>query len=95
MTGLYAHGAILAALYYREKTGRGQKIDCNLLSTQMAMMINLASNYLNAGQEARPWGTEHESIVPYQAFETSDGRHYVVGAGNDAAFKEVLICNSL
>uniref|UniRef100_A0A914NXX7 Uncharacterized protein n=1 Tax=Panagrolaimus davidi TaxID=227884 RepID=A0A914NXX7_9BILA len=93
MTGLYAHGAILAALYYRERTGRGQKIDCNLLSTQMSMMLNLASNYLNAGTEARPWGTEHESIVPYQAFETSDGRYYVAGAGNNAAFKE--LCKSM
>ena len=35
MTALYAHGAILAALLQRGKTGRGQKIDCNLLSTQV------------------------------------------------------------
>ena len=35
-------------------------------------------------------GTEHESIVPYQAFLTKDGRYYVVGAGNDAAFSEVF-----
>ena len=89
MTGLYAHGAILAALIYRDKTGRGQKIDCNLLSTQLAAMMNLASNYLNAGIDAKPWGTQHESIAPYQAFETSDRRHYVVGAGNDSAFKKV------
>lgn len=45
MTGMYAHGAILAALY----RGVGDKIDCDLLSTQLAMMINLGSNYLNAG----------------------------------------------
>lgn len=45
MTGMYAHGAILAALY----RGIGDKIDCDLLSTQLAMMINLGSNYLNAG----------------------------------------------
>lgn len=45
MTGMYAHGAILAALY----RGTGDKIDCDLLSTQLAMMFNLSSNYLNAG----------------------------------------------
>lgn len=45
MTGMYAHGAILAALYH----GTGDKIDCDLLSTQLAMMFNLGSNYLNAG----------------------------------------------
>jgi len=45
MTGMYAHGAILAALY----RGVGDKIDCDLLSTQLSMMFNLGSNYLNAG----------------------------------------------
>ena len=93
LTGLYAHGAILASLWNREKTGLGQKIECNLFSTQLASMMNLASNYLNAGIEPKPWGSEHESIVPYQAFETSDGRHYVIGAGNDRAFK--VLCEQM
>uniref|UniRef100_A0A1I8A8G8 CoA transferase n=1 Tax=Steinernema glaseri TaxID=37863 RepID=A0A1I8A8G8_9BILA len=90
MTGLYAHGAILAALMQRSQTGKGQKIDCNLLSTQITALMNIGSNYLNAGLEGRRWGTEHESIIPYQAFATKDGRHYVVGAGNDAAFAKLV-----
>ena len=36
-TGLYAHGAIMAALIERQKTGRGQRIQCNLLSSQVRM----------------------------------------------------------
>uniref|UniRef100_A0A914M7A1 Uncharacterized protein n=1 Tax=Meloidogyne incognita TaxID=6306 RepID=A0A914M7A1_MELIC len=51
MTGLYAHGAILAALLHRDKTGEGQQIQCNLLSTQLATLINIGSNYINAGIE--------------------------------------------
>ena len=82
MTALYAHGAILAALLQRQQTGRGQKIDCNLVSTQVSAMTHLASNWLNAGQVATRWGTGHASIVPYQAFKTQDG-YITIGCGND------------
>lgn len=91
-TGLYAHGAIMAALLQRKKTGKGQKIDCNLLSTQVSLLANLASNYLNSGAEARRWGTAHESIVPYEAFKTSDG-YITVGTGSDKQFK--VLCTLL
>lgn len=87
-TGLYAHGAIMAALISRMKTGKGQKIDCNLLSTQIASLINIGSNYLNAGNEAKRWGTAHESIVPYQTFSTSDG-YLTIGTGSDAQFHDL------
>lgn len=87
-TGLYAHGAILAALYHREKTNRGQKIDVNLFSTQVACLINVGSNYLNAGQEATRWGTAHESIVPYEAFKTKSG-YFTIGTGSDEQFKKL------
>lgn len=91
-TGLYAHGAIMAALLERYKTGLGQKIDCNLLSTQLACMVNLASSYLNGGIEAKRWGTAHESIVPYEAFPTSDG-YLTVGGGSNDQFS--ALCNRL
>lgn len=88
-TGLYAHGAILAALYQRDRmNGQGQKIDVNLLSTQVACLINVASNYLNAGLEAKRWGTAHSSVVPYEAFKTIDG-YLTVGTGSDAQFKSL------
>nr|CAG4636998.1 EOG090X05UC [Ceriodaphnia reticulata]SVE72924.1 EOG090X05UC [Ceriodaphnia reticulata] len=87
-TGLYAHGAIMAALFQRQKTGTGQRISTNLLSTQVSCLVNLGANYLMAGQEAKRWGTAHESIVPYQAFATSDG-YLTVGGGNDRQFREL------
>ena len=82
MTALYAKGAVLAALLQRQRTGLGQKIDCNLLSTQVSAMTHLAGNWLNAGILSQRWGTAHASIVPYQTFRTRDG-HMTVGCGND------------
>ncbi|TRY63024.1 hypothetical protein TCAL_05566 [Tigriopus californicus] len=86
-TGLYAHGAIMAALLARAKSGRGQKIDCNLLATQVSTLVNLSSSYLNGGIEAQRQGTAHASIVPYQSFQTKDG-YMTIGCGNDHQFQE-------
>jgi crotonobetainyl-CoA:carnitine CoA-transferase CaiB-like acyl-CoA transferase len=72
LTGVHAAGAIMGALYWRERSGRGQHLDCSLLDAQVAGLANIASNYLVAGQEATRWGTAHESIVPYQVFPTAD-----------------------
>ncbi|ELK35193.1 hypothetical protein MDA_GLEAN10022102 [Myotis davidii] len=87
-TGLYACGAIMAGLIQRYKTGKGLFIDCNLLSSQVACLTQVAANYLIGQKEAKRWGTAHGSIVPYQAFKTKDG-YLVVGAGNNQQFATV------
>ncbi|KAJ3181989.1 hypothetical protein HDU87_000327 [Geranomyces variabilis] len=87
-TGLYTHGAVMAALLSRSRTGRGQKIDISLLECQVASLVNIASSYLIAGKEATRWGTQHPSIVPYQSFRTRDA-YIVVGAGNDGQFRKL------
>ncbi|XP_026530610.1 succinate--hydroxymethylglutarate CoA-transferase isoform X1 [Notechis scutatus] len=87
-TGLYAYGAIMAALLQRHKTGKGMHLDCNLLSSQVACLTYIASNFLNCRTESIRWGTAHASIVPYQAFRTKDG-YIVVGAGNNQQFATV------
>ncbi|KAK3914437.1 Succinate--hydroxymethylglutarate CoA-transferase [Frankliniella fusca] len=89
MTGLYAHGAIMAALIQRSKTGMGQKIDANLLSTQIASLINIGSNFLNGGVEAQRHGTSHPSIVPYEALLTKDECYITVGTGSDKQFVDL------
>ncbi|TFK20005.1 CAIB/BAIF family enzyme [Coprinopsis marcescibilis] len=85
-TGLYTHGAIMAALISRQQTGEGVWIDCNLFETQIAGLANIASNYLIAGSEASRHGTAHPSIVPYQVFPCKDG-FLMIGAGNDRQFR--------
>ncbi len=91
-TALYAHGAILAALYERERTGEGQRIDLSLLETQIAALINIASSYLNAGEIPGKWGTAHVNIVPYQAFKMQDG-YMIIGAANDRLW--VKLCEAI
>jgi formyl-CoA transferase len=72
LTGVYASGAVTSALLWRERSGRGQYLDISLLDVQVSGLANIASNYLVAGKEATRWGTAHESIVPYQVFNTKD-----------------------
>ncbi len=72
LTGVYASGAITAALLWRERSGQGQHIDCSLLDAQVSALANIGSNWLVAGREATRWGTAHESIIPYQVFPTRD-----------------------
>jgi len=72
LTGTYASGAITSALLWRERSGRGQYLDISLLDVQVSGLANIASNWLVAGKEASRWGTAHESIIPYQVFQTRD-----------------------
>lgn len=91
-TGLYVHGAIMAALLGRQKTGKGVHIDASLFESQIASLANIASNYLIAGKEAGRHGDKHPSIVPYQTFQAKDGR-IMLGAGNDGQFR--FLCKLL
>lgn len=82
LTGVHAAGAIVSALFRRERTGRGQHLDCSLLDIQVSGLANIASNWLVAGKEAVRWGTAHESIVPYQVFPTKDFPIAIAAANN-------------
>jgi formyl-CoA transferase/CoA:oxalate CoA-transferase len=88
--GLYSALGILAALLAREKTGRGQAIDMALLDSQLTLLVNAGSNYLNAGEAPERWGNAHPSIVPYQVFRGGDGRYFVAGVGTDALWQRFL-----
>lgn len=92
LTGLYAHSSIIAALYEKERTGKGKKIDCSLLQSQIASLSHLGASYLNAGVVTSRMGTEHPNIVPYQAFDAKDGM-FVIAVGNDKQFKKM--CTAL
>jgi crotonobetainyl-CoA:carnitine CoA-transferase CaiB-like acyl-CoA transferase len=87
--GIYAAMGILAALLAREKSGRGQFLDMALFDAQLSWLINIGSNWLNCGQPPDRWGNAHPSIVPYEVFSGSDGRHFVMGVGTDALWRRL------
>ncbi len=88
--GMYAAMGILAALYAREKTGRGQFLDMALLDSQLTWLANAGSSYLNANALPKRWGNAHPSIVPYEVFRGADGRCFVLGVGTEALWKKLL-----
>ena len=86
-TGLYTHGAIVSALYSRDRTGKGQHISSSLFETQISLLINIGANWLNRGVEGQRYGAAHPSIVPYNTWRCKDGQWLAVAANNAAAFQ--------
>ncbi len=84
-TGMLACNSILAALNARHRTGRGQHVEVSLFDSSLAMLANVASNYLVSGKDARRFGNGHPNIVPYTAYPTRDDM-IAVSVGNDAQF---------
>jgi crotonobetainyl-CoA:carnitine CoA-transferase CaiB-like acyl-CoA transferase len=85
LTGLYAVIAIQGALAHRANTGEGQHIDIALLDVQAAALANQALNYLVSERAPGRLGNAHPNIVPYEAFQTSDG-YIILAVGNDGQF---------
>lgn len=85
MCGMYASTAILAALRHRDQTGQGQYVDMSLLDTQVAWLINQGLDYLTTQNPPQRLGNAHPNIVPYQAFEATDG-YLILAVGNDGQF---------
>ena len=71
--GLNAAYAIIAALYYRERTGEGQCIDVALLDSIMPLMGWVAANLLIGGQQPLPMGNDNFTAAPSGTFRTKDG----------------------
>jgi crotonobetainyl-CoA:carnitine CoA-transferase CaiB-like acyl-CoA transferase len=92
LAGLFATVGILAAVRHRERTGEGQRVEIDLISSLLAALVNQGSAYTIAGVVPGRLGNEHPSITPYALFPTADGE-LVLALGNDrqfAALCEVL-----
>ena len=94
LTGLHAAVGILAALHHRERTGEGQRVELNLMSSMLSGLVNFGGAYALTGDVARGMGIRHPSICPYEPFPTAD-RLLVISAGNDRQFRALCDCLGL
>ena len=90
--GLFAVQGVLAALYQRDKTGLGQKVDIGLLDCQISLLIYRGLYSLYAGEVAQPVGSGHVSANPIRAFHTKTF-DIVIDANTDKFFVE--LCKGL
>jgi crotonobetainyl-CoA:carnitine CoA-transferase CaiB-like acyl-CoA transferase len=86
--GLQAAMAILAALYRRNDTDEGARVEVPLFESQLSWLANRAQSYLVSGEDAGRLGNAHPSIVPYQTFDASD-KKIALAVGNDAQFENL------
>ncbi len=88
---LAAQGTILA-LYHREKTGKGQKVDISMLDGQVALLTYHANSFFATGATPPRRGNKHPSITPYETYQCADG-HLNLGVGNDSLWQR--FCDSV
>jgi crotonobetainyl-CoA:carnitine CoA-transferase CaiB-like acyl-CoA transferase len=88
-TSLFGALGILTALYHRQQTGVGQRIDGTLLSTALGLLNYHAQNYYYAGAVSRALGSGHPSLAPYRNFRCSDNQWIFIAGGNDRLWTRI------
>lgn len=85
-TGLHALIGILTALYRRERTGEGGTVEASLFDSATGFLGYFLQSFWERGTEPQRPGSGHESLCPYQAFETQD-KPLILGVANDALWQ--------
>jgi CoA:oxalate CoA-transferase len=90
---MFAVMAVLGALYYRQVTGKGQKLDIGMLDGLISLMTYRAQYCLLGKEIPEPVGSGHVSAVPIRAFKARDGKYLTIDAAQDKFFQNV--CQAL
>lgn len=85
-TGMNATIGILAALNERNRTGIGSSVEVSLFDSATAQLTYMLQNYWTRGTDPQRFGLAHESLCPYEAFETAD-RPLMLGIANDSLWR--------
>jgi crotonobetainyl-CoA:carnitine CoA-transferase CaiB-like acyl-CoA transferase len=86
LAGLFATVGILAALEHRHRSGEGQRVEVNLLSSLLAALVNQGAAYTAGGVVPTRMGNDHPSIAPYGLLRSAEG-DLVLAVGNDRQFR--------
>jgi crotonobetainyl-CoA:carnitine CoA-transferase CaiB-like acyl-CoA transferase len=84
-TGMYSAQAILAALFERQKTGKGRHVEMALFDCGLMITAYYGLEALLLGEDPPRFGNAHPSIVPYGVFDAEDGP-LVITVGNNSQF---------
>jgi crotonobetainyl-CoA:carnitine CoA-transferase CaiB-like acyl-CoA transferase len=85
-TGYHAVIGVMGALMQRDRTGRGVKVETSLFDSAVGFLGYFLQNYWVRGTEPLRPGSGHESLCPYQAFETADAP-LILGIANDGFWR--------
>jgi CoA:oxalate CoA-transferase len=80
--GMFTAIGILSAVNKRREDGKGMKVDVSMLDCQVSILENALARYFASGESPKPAGNRHASIVPFEPFDTRDGK-IMIAAGND------------
>jgi len=87
--GMFGVMGILAALYERERSGKGQHVDISMLDCQISMLNYMATMHFLSGENPHPIGNSHFVHVPYNSYATSDG-HIIIAVIVDTFWSNLL-----
>jgi len=90
--GLYMTIGIIGALYARQNTHLGDRLDIAMLDCQVALLENSLIRYVASGKIPEPIGNRHSSITPFEMFKSKDD-YIIICIGNEKNWK--LLCNEI
>jgi CoA:oxalate CoA-transferase len=82
IAGMYTAFGILAALYFRQVTGVGQKVDVAMFDSVVSVLENAVVRYFVTGEVPTRIGNRHPSIAPFTSYKTKDD-YIIIAVGND------------
>jgi formyl-CoA transferase len=86
---MFAVMAVLGALYYRQISGKGQRLDISMVDGLLSLMTYRAQYYFLEKAVPEPIGSGHVSQVPIRAYEGKDGKYLAIDSAQDKFFQNL------